>query len=178
MKDWHVHIRDVALAGVVAISIAAIATGCAYYSFTGASIPPRLETIAIPLTVDESASPLTGLDDEFTDQLIQHFVQQTRLQLEADGTGAHAELVTRITRYGNDPVSVGGDERAALNRVSLSVYARYYDHVEDEVLLERTFTGTEEYDPTRDGLQGEAQAASAALENIAQDIFTAATSDW
>ena len=152
--------------------------GCAYYSFTGASIPAGVQTVAIPMAIDASASPLTGLDDEFTDQLIQRFVQQTRLSLEPDEEAADVVLGTRITRYRNDPVAVGGGERATLNRVALTVSARYYGRTEDAVILERTFEGSEEYDPTVDGVQGEAQAASAALEEIAQDIFNAATSDW
>ncbi len=165
--------------GKIALVLAlAMTSGCAYYSFTGASIPPRLDTIAIPFTIDETTTPLTGLDDELNEQLIRRFVQQTRLSLETDETDADAILSTRITLYRNDPISVGGQERATLNRISMSVHARYHDNVLDSLLLEQTFIGSEEYDPVRDGRQGEAQAANAALDEIAQDIFNAMTSDW
>ena len=44
--------------------------------------------------------------------------------------------------------------------------------------LERTFSGFDDYDPLEGGLEAEEAAALAALENIADDLFTAATSNW
>lgn len=156
----------------------AFLSGCAYYSFTGATIPAHLNTIAIPLAEDASASPIIALDETLTELLIERFVRQTRLALETSEADADAVLEVRIDRYVNEPTAVSGDERAARNRVTLRVTARYYDRVEDNVLVDRTFTSFEQYDPVAAGLEGEAQAARAALENIADDLFTAATSNW
>ena len=152
--------------------------GCTYYSFTGASIPAHLETIAIPIVEDNSVSPLTGLNDLFTEMLSDRFVDQTRLSLEPDEAEADVVLQATIDRYVNQPASVGAGEQAAQNRVSISVSVRYFDHVEEEELLARTFSGTAEYSPAEQGLQGEQEAAELALDLIADDIFTAATSNW
>lgn len=152
-------------------------TGCAYYSFTGATIPQRLDTVAIPLFEDTS-TPFADLDDALTQNLINRFVGQTRLRLASDENEADAVLSGRIGRYESEPASVGGDERASLVRVTLTVNVRYYDNTEDEEMLSRTFSSYAEYDPVADGSDGERAAALAALENIADDIFTTATSDW
>jgi len=151
---------------------------CGYYSFTGATIPSNLDTIAIPLVQDNSLSPLTALDEEMTQRLIDRFVQQTRLSLETSEAEADAVLTATLDRYTNVPTSVTGEERAQRNRVTITVSVRYVDQVEDEELLQRTFSSFEDYDPVVDGLDGERVAALAALENIADDIFTAATSNW
>ena len=153
-------------------------SACGYYSFTGATIPSNLNTIAIPLVQDNSLSPLTALDEEMTQRLINRFVQQTRLSLETTEEEADAVLTATLDRYTNVPTSVTGEERAQRNRVTITVSVRYVDQVEDEELLERTFSGFEDYDPVVDGLDGERTAALAALDNIADDIFTAATSNW
>jgi len=160
------------------LSLSLFSTGCAYYSFTGATVPTHLNTVAIPLAEDNSLSPLTTLDDELTDLLITRFVQQTRLSLEQNEDDADAVLTVRIDRYANAPTSVSGQERAELNRITLSVSVRYYDRVEDKELLQRTFSSFADYDPLEGGLEREEETARAALENIADDIFTAATSNW
>lgn len=151
--------------------------GCGYYSFSGASIPAHLATIAIPLAEDNSLSPLTVLDEALTDLLVDRFVRQTRLVLTTDENEADILLTSRISRYTNAPTAVSGQERAQFNRITVTVSARYYNRVDDDV-LERTFSNFDDYDPLEGGLEAEETAALAALESIADDLFTAATSNW
>ena len=151
-------------------------SGCAYYSFSGATIPDNLQTIAIPLVEDNTLSTLNNLDEQMTNLLIDRFVRQTRLSLEPDVEDADAVLRVSIGRYQNVPTSVSGDEQATRNRVTIGVQATYLDRTSGETLLERSFSSFEEYDPFRPADEG--VAAEAALEKIADDIFTAATSNW
>lgn len=156
--------------------VAFLLGGCAYYSFSGASLPSGLETIAVPLSEDRTGSSLPGLDDEFTTRLTDRFVNQTRLDLASGTQQADLVLESWIQGYTNEPTSVTG-EQAALNRVTIRVGVRYLDQARDSLLVEQTFSSFEEYDPAA-GLDGEREAALAALETLAEDIFTAATSDW
>ncbi len=155
-------------------------SGCSYYSFTGATVPAHLRTIAIPLVEDRSLSTQTALDDRLTRLLVDRFVGQTRLSLAPDPDNADAVLTVVIERYTNEATAVGGQERTTRNRVSINVQVIYEDRVEEKELMRRTFSGFEEYDPfdPEKGLAGEDDAAAAALEKIADDIFTAATSNW
>ena len=153
-------------------------TGCAYYGFTGASIPSHLETIAIPIAEDNTSSPVTNLGNQLTDLLTEQFVGRTSLSLNNNETDADAVLSTRIVQYTNQPTGVSGDERATQNRVSIEVDVRYYDQVTDSTMVQQTFTGTANYNPVQAGLGGEQQAAELAVERVAEDIFTSATSDW
>jgi hypothetical protein len=154
------------------------APGCAYYSFSGATIPSQLNTVAIPLAIDNTISPINSLDQDLTDLLTDRFVGQTRLRLQTSEQQADAVLNTRIQSYQNEPVSVSGDERASRNRVTIRVAVTYMDQVEDQEMLDQTFSSFGEYDPAQSGLGGERTAAQEALENIAEDVFTAATSNW
>lgn len=150
--------------------------GCSYYSFTGASIPTHLNTIAIPLVEDNSIGPITGLDEQMTRLLTDRFIGQTRLSLQPDEASADVVLTVKIDRYANEPTSVSGDERATLNRVTLTVSVVYQDRVQNEELLRQTFSNFEDYDVA--DLSGEASAARSALVKIADDIFNRATSNW
>ena len=153
--------------------------GCGYYSFTGVAIPEHVNTIAIPVLEDRARSSLPNLGDELTEMLIGRFVSQTRLSLVSDDLGADTVLSGTIDRYDNRPASVGGQERATTNRVSITVTVVYADRLKNEDMISRrSFSAFGEYDPLEDGLEGESDAAREALEQIADDIFNAATSNW
>lgn len=163
---------------LAALLIALAGTGCGYYSFTGASIPEHLSTIAIPLAQDNTTSPLTNLSDALTQRLVRRFVGQTRLKLQPEEEEADAILTATLDRYTNQPAGVSAEDQAELNRVTVGVTVVYQDRVQNKELLRRSFTGTAEYDPQVTGLSGEETAADQALDAIADDIFTAATSNW
>ncbi len=152
------------------------ASGCAYYSFTGASIPENLNTIAIPLVVDNSLNTIPELSDRLTEALVNRFVNQTRLSLTENEEEADAVLTVEIQRYNNVPSSISGEELAARNRVTITVQVLYEDRDQEKELLKRSFSNFEDYDPLE--IDNETEAALAALENVADDIFTAATSNW
>lgn len=154
-----------------------LVSGCGYYNFSGASIPAHLTTIAIPLAEDRSLSPITILDEALTEMLVDRFVQQTRLSLVEDEDRADIVLTAQITQYNNAPTSVTGQEQAQFNRITLSVAAQYHNRVDDD-MLERTFSNFDDYDPLEGGLEAEESAAINALSNVADDLFTAATSNW
>lgn len=171
-------IQGSALSLVAALALVASLSGCGIYSFTGASIPAHLNTIAIPLVENNTTSPLTNLSDVLTQEITDRFVGLTKLRLQPAEEEADVVLTARLQQYVNQPASVSADDRAALNRVSITVNVLYYDRVEETELLSRSFTGSAEYDPLVAGIAGEEQAAQIALENVADDIFTAATSNW
>jgi hypothetical protein len=163
----------------VAIASFATTTGCGYYSFTGASLPEHINTIAIPVFEDQARSSLPNLSDELTELLIERFVRQTRLNLVSDDSGADAVLSGAIDRYTNRPASVGGQERATLNRVEITVTVQFADRLKGQDLVSsRSFSAFGEYDPIENGIDGESTAASDALVQIAEDVFNAATSNW
>jgi hypothetical protein len=153
-------------------------SGCAFYSFSGASIPSHLETIAIPISEDNTTSPITNLGRDLTGILTDRFVGRTSLSLNNNETNADAVLQTRITGYSNQPTGVGGDEQATANEVRIQVQVRYYDQLKDSTMVDRTFGGSATYNPAEAGLTGEEQAAQVALERVGEDIFTSATSNW
>lgn len=163
------------LAGLL-FGVSLAGAGCGYYSFTGASIPDNLNTIAIPLVIDNSLNTIPELSDQLTEELVNRFVNQTRLSLVENEDEADALLSVEIQRYNNAPSSISGEEVAATNRVTITVKVLYEDLEGEKELLNRTFSNFEDYDPL--DISNETVAALAALQNVADDIFTAATSNW
>ena len=168
----------------LAVSAALFATlligGCGFYGFQAGSIPSNLNTIAIPLVQDNSISPLTTLDQDMTELLTDRFVNRTRLTLISNDPDADALLNATIERYQSEPTTVSDDNRASANQVTIRVRVRYLDQTKApaEPMLEREFSASSNYDPVAEGIEGERTAASDALEQVADDIFSAATSNW
>ncbi|MDX1420130.1 MAG: LPS assembly lipoprotein LptE [Rubricoccaceae bacterium] len=154
-----------------------LATGCGLYSFTGATIPDHLQTVAVPLAEVRAQGAVPGLDQALTDALVQRFADQTRLALATDEADADAVVRAVVERYAITPVAVTADELASLNRVTVAVGIVYVDRVEDEERLARSFSASEDYDPA-EGPAAEAEAVAALVVQLADEVFTAATSDW
>jgi len=170
-------VKYIHAATITVVLLSSTVGGCWYYSFNQATIPSHLQSIAIPLAEDNSISPVTALDQALTELLIDRFVRQTRLVLVENEEDADIILTAQISQYRNVPTAVTGEERAQFNRITLSVSAQYHNRVDDET-LRRSFSNFDDYDPLEGGLEAEEGAALAALENIADDLFTAATSNW
>jgi hypothetical protein len=154
-----------------------VLAGCGYYSLTGTALPEHLQTVAIPLVEDRSAGSVPDLDRSLTDALIERFADRSRLRLETDEGVADLVVRAAVERYQIDPVAVTGDERASLNRLTVAVGVVAEDRVQERQRVARTFTASADYDPAA-GPAGEAEAAARVVERLADDVFTASSSDW
>lgn len=151
---------------------------CITYSFTGVSIPSDVRNIYIPFFSDDASSGLSFLSDDLNEALISRFVNQSRLQLSSDRDAADAMLEGQIVGYSNQPFSITGEERVGLNQVEIRVRARFQYQREDQPEWERNFSGTGEFDPNEDPIEGEREAAGEAMEQIARNMFNDALSAW
>jgi hypothetical protein len=153
-------------------------SGCITYSFTGASIPSGVNTIYIPFFPDQSNSGLGELGDQLNQVLIDRFVNQSRLQLSNTEEDADAILDGTITSYSNRPFSISGDEQTGQNQVSISVRASFKYASKEEPEWNKTFNGRATYDPAQNPIDGERTAARSALEQVANNMFNDAVSNW
>ena len=171
-RIWYRPIVLLLLAGV------GLNISCLRYSFTGASTPEGVNTIYIPFFPDQSGSGLGDLSDRLNTSLINRFVNQSRLQLASNLDVADAFIEGRIQSYSNRPFSIGGNEQASQNQVNITVQARFQYSTSEEALWNKSFSGSFTYDPTEDPINGELEAASEALAQIANNMFNDAVSNW
>ena len=153
-------------------------TGCITYSFTGTSIPSDVNNIYIPFFPDRSQSGLGDLSDRLNRALINRFVNQSRLSLSNDETNADAFVEGAIQGYINRPFSIAGDQQANFNEVQITVRASFQYARDDEPLWTKSFTGSATYDVIANPVEGEIEAASTALQQIANNMFNDAVSSW
>ena len=153
-------------------------SGCIAYSFTGTSIPSDVRTIYIPFFPDRSQSGLGDLSDRLNRALVNRFVNQSRLSLINDQDDSDAFVEGAIQTYVNRPFSIGGDEQANLNEIQITVRATFQYASDDEPLWTKNFTGSATYDVLENPVDGEIEAAEAALQQISNNMFNDAVSSW
>ena len=163
---------------LLALLITLSLSGCIRYSFTGASIPSDVNSIYIPFFPDQSNSGLGDLSSRLNEALIDRFVNQSRLQLANNEEDADAVLDGVISSYNNRPFSISGNEQTNEIQTSITVSATFLYTAEDEPEWNSSFSGSANYDPSTDPIQGENNAANTALEQIANNMFNDAVSNW
>lgn len=159
---------------VIVCTLAAVVAGC--YSFTGASVPSHLRTIAIPLMDDQSGSGEAGLREKMTQVLTDLFIRDNSLEI-SDRATADSILEGVILPLRDEIVAVGGGETVNRRRLTLSVKVVYQDMKLRKKVYEKTFTNYGDYDPSGGFAQRQA-AFDEAIRKISEDILLETVSGW
>lgn len=160
---------------LISILLSFIILGCAY-SFTGASIPSDMKTIAIPVFDDVSGYTEAGLRENLTNTLIQKFIQDNSLQV-VDRRYSDTILEGIITSLRDEPFVITGNERVNSRRIVISVKAKFIDQRSKKQMWEKSFSQYSDYSADG-GLIAKQQAIQKAIENLTEDILIATVSDW
>jgi hypothetical protein len=149
--------------------------GCPY-SFTGASVPPHLKTIAIPFADDRSGFGEPGLREMLTDKLTQKFIEDNNLSI-SERTNADAILECVITGINDAPAVVTSGETVASRRISISVQVIYKDLVKRITIYEKQFSNYGDYDSAA-GVTERTKGIEEAINKISEDILLDTVSGW
>lgn len=151
-------------------------TGCGFYSFTGASIPPQAKTFSVNYFPNLAPMIQPTLSQVFTDALKDQFTRQTNLSL-INGVGdLHFE--GNISGYSIRPQAIGADDRAAQNRLTISVRVKFINEYQPENDFEKTFSRYYDYNSELSLAEVENEAIAAITEALVEDIFNSAVVNW
>ena len=163
----------------VPMVLLALTAGCGLkikYSFTGASIPVEAKTISVATFQNRASLVVPGLTQTLTDALIDMCRAQTNLDIETSGGDLSFE--GEITDYKTQPLTVSGDEQAAMNRFSLSVRIRYVNSFNADQSFDQTFTRYQDYSSTLNLSDVEASLTEEIVKMLIEDIFNRAFVNW
>jgi hypothetical protein len=146
------------------------------YSFTGASLPPHIKTVAIPLADDISGFGQSAVRQRLTDLLIEKFTREGSLQV-TNRSRSDALVETTITHITDENVGVQQNEQLTTKRVTVRVDVVYRDQKNQKDFWQRTFNQSADY-PIEQTLAGQTNAIQTAEERLAEDILLAVISNW
>ena len=166
------------ISGCIMLALTVSLAGC--YSFTGASVPAHLKTVAIPLMDDQSGFGEAGLREKFTRALTDLFIRDNSLEVADKGT-ADSMIEGAIVSVRDDILAVGageqGREQVNQRRINVSVKVIYQDMKLRKKIYEKTFTNTGDYD-SAGGFAQRQVGLDEAMRKIAEDILLETVSGW
>lgn len=150
--------------------------GCGVYSFTGASVPAHLKTVAIPLVDDQSGFGEPNLRENVTRAVTDQFISDNSLQV-ADRSSADALLVGAITTVTDAPSVVEQGEQVSKRRITMSVRFTFQDMKLRRKVWEKSFSNWGDYD-SGGGLSQRQAGLEEAIRKISEDVLLETVSGW
>lgn len=148
------------------------------YSFTGASVPPHLKTIAITTFIDRSGSGEPDLSNKITNQLIQKFINDNTLQV-TDKSNSDCIIEGIITSLSEAPAVISGNETITTQRITINVRVIYKDLVKRQTIFERDFSNYTDYKIDASNIINLRKAAiDETIDKITEDILLGVVSNW
>jgi outer membrane lipopolysaccharide assembly protein LptE/RlpB len=161
--------------GVMLLCMITTFTGCPY-SFTGASVPPHLKTVAIPLVDDQSGFGEAGLRERFTNELTSLFINDNSLEV-TDRSSADAILEGVIASVADAPSLVEEGERVSKRRITVTVRFTFQDMKLRKKMWEKTFSNWGDYESGA-GLSQRDAGVQEAIRKLTEDILLETVSGW
>ncbi len=157
-----------------------LTAGCGAYNFTGGDVGTAKTFTVNYFQNYASQSPGSvfdpGLDREFTLSLQDLILNQTNLDL----VSANGDLLYEgeIVEYRISPMSATAEQRAAQNRLTMSVNVRFFNKTKEGAEFEKRFSFFFDYPATSQLASVRDQAHQEIFERINQDIFNESLADW
>jgi hypothetical protein len=150
--------------------------GCSVYNFTGAK-PIDAKTFQVNYFQNNAELIEPGLDRNFTLKLQEIIQNQTNLNL----TGSNGDLLYEgeITEYRITPMTATADQKAAQNRLTVSVNVRFSNKNKETDNFEKRFSFYFDYDGSTQLIGSKlTEALDVIFERITQDIFNESLAKW
>ncbi len=151
-------------------------TSCKYYNFTGTG---KIDADSFQVNFFQNNAPIVepGIERTFTLALQDLIQGHTNLTL----TNSGGDLVYdgEIVDFRIAPMTATADQRAAQNRLTISVMVRFTNNRDEEQSFERRFSHYHDYSGSEQLVGSQLNAALEEIyERITQDIFNASLAKW
>ncbi|MDI1257230.1 MAG: LptE family protein [Flavobacterium sp.] len=152
--------------------------GCGAYNFTGSTpLDPKIKTFQVNYFQNNADLIQPGIERTFTNRLQELIQNQTNLSL----TNSGGDLVYEgeITNFRISPMTATADQKAAQNRLTVTINVRYTNKYKEDDDFEKPFTFFYDYEGQEQLVGSQLTTAlDAIFERITQDIFSASLAKW
>ena len=147
------------------------------YSLSGASIPTDMKTVSVQFFENGAPLVVSYLSKEFTDALTNRIRNQSSLSIQR--TDANANFEGRITDYSIGPVAIQANDRAGLNRITITVNVKYTNTLKPEQGFETSFSRSKDFSNATRSIPAQEQELIRELNTqLTEDIFNRAFANW
>lgn len=148
--------------------------GC--YTFKNISVPPELKTFTIIQFTNSARDVLPTLSIQLSEGLKDKVLNQSRLNYAlSDGD---AEFSGSITNYDTRPVAPEGNSIAAFTRLEIVVNVKYVNFIDEKLNWENRFERFEDFPATTNLTDVQDELVEKIVEDLSEDIFNKAFTNW
>ena len=161
---------------VFSITISLLVNSCGVYNFTGAK-PVDAKTFQVNYFQNNAPLIEPGIERTFTLELQDIIQNQTNLNLVSQG----GELLYEgeIVDYRITPMTATADQRAAQNRLTITVMVRFTNRNKEDDNFEKRFSFFYDFDANQQLVGSQLTTAlDVIFERITQDIFNESLAKW
>ena len=158
------------------LTFSLILNGCGVYNFTGAK-PVDAKTFQVNYFQNNAPLVEPGIERTFTIELQEIIQNQTNLNLVSQG----GELLYEgeIVDYRITPMTSTADQRAAQNRLTISVNVSFTNRNKEDDNFEKRFSFFYDFDANQQLVGSQLTTAlDVIFERITQDIFNESLAKW
>ncbi|WP_295337774.1 LptE family protein [Flavobacterium sp.] len=161
---------------ILPVLIAFSLSGCGVYNFTGAK-PVNAKTFQVNYFQNKAELVEPGIERTFTLRLQDLIQNQTNLNL----TNSNGDLLYEgeIVEFRITPMTATAEQRAAQNRLTISVMVRFSNKNKEEDNFEKRFSFFYDYGGSSQLVGSQlTDALDVIFERITQDIFNESLAKW
>ena len=158
------------------ITISLLVNSCGVYNFTGAK-PVDAKTFQVNYFQNNAPLVEPGIERNFTLELQDIIQSQTNLNLVSQG----GELLYEgeIVDYRVTPMTATADQRAAQNRLTITIMVRFSNRNKEEDNFEKRFSFFYDFDANQQLVGSQLTTAlDVIFERITQDVFNESLAKW
>lgn len=145
-------------------------------TMSGASIPENLSTFSVQYINNRAPLINPDLSQKLTDGLKDRIQKESRLVLVNEG--GDIEFSGNITSYSTQPMALKADAVSVETRLSTTVKIRCRNFKDPKKDWEQTFTAYQDYDSENNLSDVEEELVTLIVDELTENIFNKAFSDW
>lgn len=161
---------------ILAILMTATVSKRCTISQTGATIDPSITTYYVNPFINNADNALPNLDQQLAEDLRNKIRLNSRLR--ANDTNPDIEFKGTLVDFRITSEAPSADNRVALNRLTITLAIEYIDNKTDDEGWTRNFSFFFDYPASTDLSSVQEEAISTISNQLMEDIFNAAFSNW
>lgn len=146
------------------------------YSFKGTSIDPEANSFYVDVFDIKSPNTPPTIGQTFTNELINKIRSETRLDFSENNPDY--EFSGSISNYTVTSVAPQAGETTALNRLNITVNVEMLNNLDEEKNWKNRFPYFFDFSSTTNLLDVQEEAIESINEQLIEDIFKKAFTDW
>lgn len=146
------------------------------YSFKGISIPENINTYNIPFIEITTADAPPSINTDLQEKLIQKINRESRLTFATSQPDVIFNTI--ISAYSVRSIGVNSENSVDANQLEISVRVEYMDSKDEENNWKQSFSQQRQFPTGTDLLSVQDQLVDEIFDDLVEDIFNKAFTNW